>query len=180
MYKRQGTSSPTAPCDPRIVGYNIYYKRYADEGEFAKIDSTTARTFTHTDLPSYAGCYYVTARSASGAESRPSNTACKDNCVALMLPNVITPNGDSKNDVFRPMDCPRFVSSMKVIIYNRWGVKIYESGMGGEFSWDGRTQNGKDVAAGTYYYEVQVNFSRLNRADERRPQVIKGWVTVMR
>lgn len=175
-----GTGSPAAPCDPRIAGYNIYYKRYADEGEFEKIDSTTARTFTHANLPTYAGCYYVTARNASGAESRPSNTACKDNCVSLMLPNVITPNGDNKNDVFRPMDCPRFVSSMQVIIYTRWGVKIYESAQGSEFSWDGRTQGGKDVAAGTYYYEVRVTYSRLNRADERRPQIIKGWVTVMR
>ncbi len=56
--------------------------------------------YIHKNLPSFAGCYYVTAVDRSGNESRPSNTVCKDNCPYYELPNVMTPNADGKNDLF--------------------------------------------------------------------------------
>lgn len=57
------------------------------------------------------------------------------------FPNAFTPNGDGVNDVF--------LKDYELLIFNRWGQKLYE-GMEG---WDG-TYNGDKVSAGTYYYIV--------------------------
>lgn len=66
------------------------------------------------------------------------------------VPNVFTPNGDGKNDVF----CVQAfsVEAFEAIILNRWGRKVYEW-HDPEGGWDGRI-NGKYATPGTYYYIV--------------------------
>jgi gliding motility-associated-like protein len=68
------------------------------------------------------------------------------------LPNVFTPNGDGFNDVFETGrgHCPPY----KLIIYNRWGAKVFETEKNEEY-WNGKTRNGLDAAEGTYYYVLQ-------------------------
>ena len=43
----------------------------------------------------------------------------------LTFPNVITPNGDGFNDKFEITNIENYISS-KLIIFNRWGNKVYE------------------------------------------------------
>ncbi|MBC7921283.1 MAG: gliding motility-associated C-terminal domain-containing protein [Ferruginibacter sp.] len=168
------------------VKYNLYYTRY--EGEtFALVATITgappAKLFDHQGLTSYAGCYYVTAVDRSGNESQPSNTVCKDNCPYYELPNVFTPNGDTRNETFRPYECPQFVESVNVIIYNRWGKKVFESDRNVFIDWNGRLgtnedTQGKELSTGVYYYLAKVKFQRLRRQDE--VQTLKGWVNILR
>jgi gliding motility-associated-like protein len=40
-------------------------------------------------------------------------------------------------------------------IYNRWGVKIYESKEGN--CWDGKDLNGTPMTEGVYYYVIESN-----------------------
>ncbi len=176
------TGSNGAACDPNLVHYNIYYKRYGDTGDFEKIGEVPfpSRTYLHENLSSYAGCYYVTAVNRFGIESSASNIVCKDNCPDFSLPNVITPNNDGKNDTFEPIRCPKFVKSVRFRVFNRWGVKVYEGNDNPLIQWDGRTDTGKELAAGTYYYEAQVMYERLNKADEDRSVVLKSWVQIIR
>lgn len=79
----------------------------------------------------------------------------------LLVPNVITPNGDGLNDMF-PIDpiandfFPfkiRNIYDFKGEIYNRWGEKVYEwtQPLGG---WEGRSTSGLNLKAGTYYYVI--------------------------
>lgn len=96
--------------------------------------------------------------------------------VELVVPNVITPNADGKNDRFRvgtrrvddgsvlPTDVSSF-SQFKLQIFDRWGVLVHESeGVGA--SWDGRI--GGDVAApGTYYYILNADHSCLDQDIQR-------------
>lgn len=65
------------------------------------------------------------------------------------IPNVFSPNGDTKNDFFRIPGIEGFPNS-KLEIYNRWGNVIYQSNDYGG-GWDGRINN-EPVADGTYYY----------------------------
>lgn len=84
---------------------------------------------------------------------------CRDTTTAFYInvleslvdvPNVFTPNGDGKNDVFRVRGLS--LESFHGVIINRWGRKIYEwSDPDG--GWDGRI-NGKYASPGTYYYII--------------------------
>ncbi|AYQ30703.1 gliding motility-associated C-terminal domain-containing protein [Runella sp. SP2] len=160
------------------VSYNVYFTRYPED-PFTKIGQTTAptTTFRHTGLDSYAGCYYVTAVSRFGTESAKSNTVCNDNCTSLKLPNVFTPNGDGKNDLFTPLSCTAFIETITFVVYNRWGTKIFESN-NPNINWDGKTSDGQDLPSGTYYYQVTVTFKTLQKTSE--PLTLKGWIQLIK
>jgi len=86
------------------------------------------------------------------------------------IPNAFSPNSDGKNDVFRIET--RGLVAFNVMIFNRWGKKIYEwSGVDGY--WDGR-HNGTDAADGVYFYIIK---SKGNDNAEYNKQ---GSVTLMR
>jgi gliding motility-associated-like protein len=171
-------------CEKEIVKYNIYYTPTLG-GTFTKIGEVTspkppATTFTHEKKDSYAGCYYVTAVNRFDTESAKSNIVCKDNCPYFELPNVFTPNGDGKNDTFTPKKCPRAVESVTFTVYNRQGIKVFEySGTDPNINWDGKTNDGKELPVGLYYYDGQVKFISLDPTNSK-PQVLKGWIELIR
>ncbi|AUD06223.1 hypothetical protein CWM47_32905 [Spirosoma pollinicola] len=170
------TTSPS--CDANIASYKLYYGRYRSDtlGLLTSVAVPTTR-FDHTSLTTVAGCYYVTAVSQRGLESAPSNTVCNEACPSLVLPNVFTPNGDGKNDVFAPLKCPRFVERIEFVVYNRWGAKLYE-GSGPTLAWDGRSSDGAELPTGLYYYQATVHYALLDR--NAPPQIIKSWVQIFR
>jgi gliding motility-associated-like protein len=65
--------------------------------------------------------------------------------------NAFSPNGDDKNQVFF-IDGLESYPNTKVIIYNRWGNKIYENS-DYKNNWDGKWNN-NEVPDGTYFYQV--------------------------
>lgn len=68
---------------------------------------------------------------------------------SVIIPNVFTPNNDGQNDYFYAKSEGLVLEEM--IIYNRWGEKVYSSTeIGGK--WDGVESNGKAAADGTYFY----------------------------
>jgi gliding motility-associated-like protein len=71
----------------------------------------------------------------------------------IIIPNIFTPNGDGKNDVFRIQATG--VSEVKGIIFNRWGKKIYDWNGGADSGWDGKI-NGSNAADGTYYFVLTI------------------------
>ena len=106
------------------------------------------------------------------------------------MPNVFTPNGDTENELFRPLDedsddinaqCPRFVESVNFRVFNRWGVLLYEYQSGGENSiyinWDGYDSNGRKMVSGMYYYSADVVFDV--RVEANRRQTLTGWVHIL-
>ncbi|MFO7723897.1 MAG: gliding motility-associated C-terminal domain-containing protein, partial [Bacteroidales bacterium] len=84
----------------------------------------------------------------------------------LTIPNIFTPNGDGYNDVFRIENLEHFKNSY-MVIYNRWGTRVYESDDYANHWWDGRNQSD-----GVYYFVLHVTHG-INKQ-------YKGTVTVMR
>lgn len=71
------------------------------------------------------------------------------------LPTGFTPNGDGKNDKFRPRG--RNVISYDLYVYNRWGNLIYSiTGAPGDLNngWDGKINN-EPAEIGTYVYYIK-------------------------
>ncbi|MBC5774997.1 gliding motility-associated C-terminal domain-containing protein [Pontibacter sp. KCTC 32443] len=168
----------TGDCTPDIAFYTIYF-RGPGQTEYAALAQVPApqTTFTHTGLESFAGCYKVTATDVNGTESDFSNEQCKDNCFFFMLPNIITPNGDDKNEVFRPDEKARFIKTIKFTVFNRWGVRVYE-GNDKSINWAGTDTDGKRLSDGIYYYEAQVEFFSIDPANTFKKY--KGWVEIVR
>lgn len=63
----------------------------------------------------------------------------------LEIPNVFTPNGDGSNDFYEIPNLDRYIRS-QLIVFNRWGQKVYESDPYNN-NWDGGT-----LPDGVYFY----------------------------
>ena len=73
-----------------------------------------------------------------------SISECLDVVNDIVVPNVFTPNGDGRNDLFEIKDLQLGIASLK--IYDRWGIKIYES------SAYNNDWSGGSATDGVYYY----------------------------
>lgn len=75
------------------------------------------------------------------------------------FPNVLTPNGDAMNDIFEPLIGQDLLNQdwtgAKLKIYNRWGVKVYESPDNAYPIWDVRNEVGDVATSSTYFYTFQ-------------------------
>jgi len=87
----------------------------------------------------------------------------------LEIPDIITPNGDGNNDSFVIRGIENFPEN-ELIIFNRWGNKVYEAVNYGN-DWRG-TWNNNELPDGTYYY---VFTNRQNGA-----LISKGFITLHR
>jgi gliding motility-associated-like protein len=90
--------------------------------------------------------------------------------MAIAVPNVFTPNGDSKNDMFEIQSTG--VSELNGTIFNRWGKKIYEWNGDANSGWNG-TVNGNTAQDGTYYYILKI------KATDGKETEQKGYVQLL-
>lgn len=73
----------------------------------------------------------------------------------IIVPNVITPNGDGINDLFTIKT--QGLKSYELTILNRWGTKIFASSSAADH-WDGKI-NGNPVSSGVYFYILKIETS---------------------
>jgi gliding motility-associated-like protein len=70
----------------------------------------------------------------------------------IFVPTAFTPNGDGKNDVFRPIAVG--ISKIEYFrVFNRWGEMVFSTTTN-EVGWDGKI-NGKEQATGTFVWLVK-------------------------
>ena len=119
---------------------------------YATLDPTVIESgyyrVTATDEPS--GC------SASATFVIDETEAGFIDLSEVRFPNIITPNGDSDNDVWMPflrrnasLVLPSVMDTYELKILNRWGEKVFDSSTG-----NGRYWNVDGYADGVYYYEL--------------------------
>ncbi len=102
-------------------------------------------------------------------DPNPSNNISTDrkDIAGLWVPNVITPNGDGKNDRLIIPGLDGFVAN-ELVILNRWGNHVFEA-KGYQHNW-----TGEGLAEGTYYYLLKVQTANGTW------QVFKGYITLLR
>ncbi len=86
--------------------------------------------------------------------------------LSLLPSNVFTPNNDGYNDCFSPMlngtNSSTLQECIQLEIYDRWGLKVFESS-NGKSCWNGLNyKNNLMCAGGTYYYVARFEKSRIN------------------
>jgi gliding motility-associated-like protein len=99
--------------------------------------------------------YTYTVYDQTGCASSDYLLVCSQPCIEkTKIPNVFSPNGDLKNDVFYiPGVCAHEVFSLD--IFDRWGSLLFNSALRNH-GWDGKTNHGQEAPDGTYFYIVKV------------------------
>jgi len=110
------------------------------------------------------GVYHFVYANSNGCADTVAITVISDE---MIIPNIFTPNGDGKNDVFKVKGLEAYPGS-QLTIFNRWGNEVYHSDNYLN-NWDG-----SNLAEGTYYY-------LLNRREhDGTTAAFKGWVFLKR
>ncbi len=183
-------------CDDDIRSYNIYFSEDGEE-PMQLVSNVFGKEFSHTGLSSFKGCYRISAVDRSGNESELSEMICNDNCPFYRLPNIFTPNNDGHNDLFKPFTttesnretferslCPRFVETVKLRIFDRYGNEVFDYNSASDtensvlINWTGQSNSGSELPAGVYYYVADITFDVLD--EDNAEQQITGWVQMLR
>ena len=119
---------------------------------------------TITVAPNATTVYCVTAYDAIGCKDSACVKVTVEICTGTVyLPNAFSPNGDGENDSLQIYyGIPKCIKSFHLVIYNRWGEKIYETVDSG-FRWSGVYNSGllKETQKGgtevfAYYMEAEI------------------------
>ena len=137
-----------------------------------KNDNSIAGNITSASIsvrPAETTTYTVTVSNSSGCTSTVSYTVeVLDNYALVKPANIVTPNGDGKNDTWLIQNIDLYPGA-KVAIFDQGGRKLFETTNYAN-SWDA-TYGGTQLAEGTYYYVIDFG---ANIA------VKKGFITVLR
>jgi gliding motility-associated-like protein len=132
----------------------------------AKMASTVYAT------PNTSGFVHVQITSAQTCTSKDSIYIDMKPCCEVYFPNAFSPNGDNKNDVFRPVTVGHHeIATFRIV--NRWGQVVYET-RDERRGWDGNF-NGRPQDVGNYYYYFKFKCNGLGDYTEQ-----KGEFTLMR
>ena len=93
---------------------------------------------------------YVLVWTISNGVCPSSSDTVNISVVFEQIPEVITPNGDGKNDVFK-INPLLFSNNVELFVYNRWGVQVYEDK---DYKHD---FSGVGLVDDSYFYEVRLN-----------------------
>ena len=102
-------------------------------------DQTTTYTLTAVDSNN---CFTV--------NDQVVVSVCDDIVPDIERPNIISINGDGKNDSFIIKRLENYPNTT-LVIFNRWGKKVYENS-NYQNDWKGTNNSGAEVSAGVYYY----------------------------
>lgn len=81
------------------------------------------------------------------------------------VPNAFTPNGDGYNDYFYPRQLlSKGVVSFSMVIFDRWGQKVFESTKIDGRGWDGKF-NDKNQPMGVYIYQIKADLKNGKSED---------------
>ena len=131
-----------------IGGIQPYTISWSDHGGFT--------TQTRTDL--YPGTYSIVVSDANGCRASTSvDVGYTGSYGCLIIPDIITPNGDGHNDewIIRNID---MYPEAEVFIYSRWGRLVYRTKNISENPWNGQYRGSEDLMpTDSYHYILHLN-----------------------
>ncbi len=153
-------SFSSQPSVKSIIDPSIYFKNNSIGGtawhwHFGDGDSTYAWNTEHK--------YASIKRDYNVSLIAISNYGCSDTIsskvkivdeVTFHIPTAFSPDGDGKNEVFRPYGNAISEEGYLMTIYDRWGEKIFESTNMNK-GWDGKIKGNSKGNPGIYSYMIR-------------------------
>jgi gliding motility-associated-like protein len=143
-------------------------------GTFAPNTTTGLDPIDFSNPEQLQACYYVEAQanliapdSSLIAITSRSNIACISQDASIYIPNAFSPNGDGRNDTFRPYLQYGVPGEYELIIYDRWGGQLFRS-TDIDNGWDGFVR-GEKATTGSYLYHlylIQANGNPIETTGE--------------
>ena len=100
-----------------------------------------------------------------------------DRNIGIYTPNIFSPNGDGRNDYFRPVVNQSLAALKEMVIYDRWGNLVYAiesiADLNAWQGWNGKI-DGSDATAGVYVYFA--TYIALDGEEE----IVTGDITITR
>ena len=125
-------------------------------GDNSSADSTSTQqhpTHTYTDSGQY--CVTLIVQYNSGCIDTTVKCLHINGAYALYIPSSFSPNGDGQNEYFMPKGVNlKSLTSFEMLIFDRWGNKLYEQTDFGKAGWDGRGPSGQLVGQDVYVYKI--------------------------
>ncbi|MCB0401301.1 MAG: gliding motility-associated C-terminal domain-containing protein, partial [Flavobacteriales bacterium] len=94
----------------------------------------------------------LTVTNQYGCVDTISGTVFVNDVYLFYVPNAFTPDGDGKNEIFRPYGDGIDFTQYSMQIFDRWGELIFET-TNAERGWDG-TYKGNPVKVDTYIWKI--------------------------
>ncbi|HUR67456.1 MAG TPA: gliding motility-associated C-terminal domain-containing protein [Chitinophagaceae bacterium] len=113
----------------------------------------------------------ITNTTLNCSDSTRKTLTVLDHCF-IDVPTAFTPNGDGRNDYFRPHNAIK-ADGYEFRVYNRWGQLVFQS-RNWQDKWDGRI---KGALQGTGVYVWMLSYTHR---DTKQPVFKKGTVTLIR
>jgi gliding motility-associated-like protein len=143
------TANPTSGTAPLLVNFtnqtpgvgNVYSWNFADNNN--NTSSATNPSHTYNTVGNYVVTLVVTDASGLCSATATISIDVFENA-SIVVPNVFTPNGDGKNDIFKITTTG--IKELNCDIFNRWGTKVSNISGVNAF-WDGGNSND-----GTYFF----------------------------
>lgn len=115
--------------------------------------------------------FHVVASNASGTSEASDAVAATFKLYTgqVVVSNILTPNGDGKNDLWIAQDLSVMYPQNEVTVYDKSGKVVFQKS-NYQNDWDGNF-NGSPLHTGTYYYHIKIG-------NDLKP--IKGTLTILR
>lgn len=120
----------------------------------------------------YETCLIVT--NTDGCQDSICKEITIEDQLLFYVPNTFTPNGDGRNDVFMPSALGINADGYRLMIFNRWGEKIFET-TDSNYGWDGTYLN-ESCPIDTYVWKIELS----NTADFLFIKKYTGHVNLLR
>ena len=170
------------------VAVRVRYKPKAELGDFMTIckgsDTLIGKQYPEVTYlwntnemvcciqPRQSGLYELTIMNSCGKSTDTISVEVSPCDECMFLPTAFTPNGDGRNDDYRPIvKCP--ISDYKLEIYNRWGELVFRT-KDPNVGWDGKYK-GDICDAGVNIYLMEYRSAITNSTKS-----LKGNITLIR